>query len=1007
MFSQGVQKIKLSKSFHDICVNIGECKSREAEEQIVGQWMQDVKKTLSKSKIGLSDLYENVISLVHLTLLGYDTSFGQIQAVNLTQDSQMMTKALGYLACSALFDSKSDLIVLIVNSTQRDLSSGHPTSMALALTAIAQLVTPELIQPVIGFVGQCLNHTVPIIRQKAVMCVHSFIEKDPTCVVDFFPDLCRLLSDTDLSIVNAVVTTFTTLLDNKLNIRQICELVPDLVRTAQQILTSNTKIEFVHQKVNAPFILVNIYRLMQKIAANSEGISEQIEPLITQSLQTGTLESPASASILYEAIRTAICLELTEIPQLKGAISLFMSSREQNYKYIGLSLLSSIPDFATEFQGIIIDCLEHPDPSIRLITLNLLHAMASPDNSQIIVVNMLKFLQKTKNETIRRDLSDRITDIASKYSPSPIWFAKTMEQLFSIGGDLVRPEVAFQVMKIIDDECDEEMRRSIVNLYLDVAQSARRLSDVFVTVIAHVIGNYAELSDEYDLSFIILLLCDLADGYDNPREWVLNAILKLLPKIEEVPQEVLDVFENYKQSRSIIVQNICYEALQLLNFRESLNIILTMNVEEDPTLSFLDDFVNDAIAKGGKQYIPIDDRDTDVIVSNKPTLIYTAYPQNTSVYSSEGVSGSGPVAAPPEEDNTSLNTAGVAAVWGQDGLVTEQPEEEARPAVLPDGMYAADSSSSSSPSKKPSMFAKLSIAGKKAQNNQDEKKEKLAASIFKGVKPIAKKPKQVQQQQQQQQVEQPVSQPAELTPEQLQMIETATQELQTPPPQQIAEFSQSGISPQPVYSDETIKVISCASNGKILLAAMNATSNPIVDFKLSIDGPEVLNKDVVSQPQTINCIPPQNAVTMLATYSFPKTMKGFPQFKFAANIEYNGKKINVPLPANLLTFIAPQQSTTAEFGAAWKSGGSEIVYTIPRSEGLTIDEVSRLMNLAIGVKTVQRIGQEEIFMGILVSTPFKILIHVKFGNQKVDFKVLTKAQPLTASIVNDLKTVFA
>ena len=188
---------------------------------------------------------------------------------------------------------------------------------------------------------------------------------------------------------------------------------------------------------------------------------------------------------------------------------------------------------------------------------------------------------------------------------------------------------------------------------------------------------------------------------------------------------------------------------------------------------------------------------------------------------------------------------------------------------------------------------------------------------------------------------------------------------------------------------------------------MNATSTPIGDFKLSIDGPEVLNKDVVSQPHTINCIPQQNAVTMLATYSFPKTMKGFPQFKFAANIQYNGKNINVPLPANLLSFIAPQQATTAEFGAAWKSGGSEIVYSLPRTEGLTIDEISKLMNTLVGVKTVQRIGQEEIFMGLLVSTPFKILIHVKFGAQKIDIKVLTKAQPLTASLVNDLKTIFA
>jgi AP-4 complex subunit epsilon-1 len=46
--------------------------------------------------------------------------------------------------------------------------------------------------------------------------------------------------------------------------------------------------------------------------------------------------------------------------------------------------------------------------------------MANESNAQIIVVNMLKFFQRTKNERIRTELADRITTMASQYSPSPI-----------------------------------------------------------------------------------------------------------------------------------------------------------------------------------------------------------------------------------------------------------------------------------------------------------------------------------------------------------------------------------------------------------------------------------------------------------------------------------------------------------------------------------------------------------------------------------------------------------
>ena len=521
MFSSGVAKVKLSKYFHDTCVRIGECKSREEEEEIVAEWLKNVKTTLAKSKHSISQLYENVVSLIHLTLLGYNTEFGQIHAVNLTQDSQMMTKALGYIACSTLFDSKNQLLILLINSTQRDLQSNSPVAMALALNAICHLVTSELIPPVINFVGQALQHPVPIVRQKAIMCIHAFVKRDPSAVIDFFPELIRLLSDPDLSIINALINTFIELIDSKINIHQIVEAVPEFINVLNRIQTGQVHHEYTHQRIMAPFIITNLYRLFTRVAPHMPEIASQLTPLLTFTLQNTTTEVSASSAVLYEAIKCAIALKLTNIPQLRGAISLFIGSNDTNSKFIGLGLLINLPDFADEFQGTIIDCLEHPDPTIRLRTLALLHAMANESNAQIIVLNMLRFFQRTRSERIRADLADRITSIASRFSPSPLWFAKTMEQLFALGGDRVHPEIAHQVIRLIYEECDEEMRRSIVNLYIDVALSGRRLSDVFVTVIACIIGRYGNISGEYDLEYIALLLCDLADAYEGPRDWVL------------------------------------------------------------------------------------------------------------------------------------------------------------------------------------------------------------------------------------------------------------------------------------------------------------------------------------------------------------------------------------------------------------------------------------------------------------------------------------------------------
>lgn len=81
------------------------------------------------------------------------------------------------------------------------------------------------------------------------------------------------------------------------------------------------------------------------------------------------------------------------------------------------------------------------------------------------------------------------------------------------------------------------------------------------------------------------------------------------------------------------------------------------------------------------------------------------------------------------------------------------------------------------------------------------------------------------------------------------------------------------------------------------------------------------------------------------------------------------------------------------------------MYTIPKTTSLTLPELSQTLTELVHVKSIQRIGTEEIFSGTLFSTPLKVLIHAKFGAQKIDIKVLTKAPPLTQAVVALLKAI--
>jgi AP-4 complex subunit epsilon-1 len=802
----------------------------------------------------------------------------------------------------------------------------------------------------------------------------------------------HLLNDPDLSVVNAVVLTFSKLLRTSLNIRQICECLPDLMNVCNQILKNQVKSEYLHSQVPAPFVLNHILCLFRQMIVDVPNIGEIVAPILTEALMAGSVESAASGSVLYEAMRTSVALNLAHLPPFRNGISIFMENGKQNHVLIGLKLLLAAPEYAESFQAKIIDCLEDTDATLRLRTLELLHAMANVENAQIIVLNMLKFFQKTKNEAILSELVDKVTSVASRFSPSPMWFAKTIEQLFAIGGDHVRPEVAFALLRLIEEDFDEEMRRAIVNLYLDLAQTGKRVSDVFIMVIARVIGLYADLSDEYELDFVSLLLCDLADFYESPRDWILNALLQVAAKLEQIPHQVADVFQNYRNSKSIIVQEICCEALALIENRDALLVATQPELEEfDDSLAFLDDFVDDAIRnKKSKEYIPLENRDTDIVTAPRSTLKYSYDERVRQVYGTDGILSPSPAET---EEVIPLITDGVRSVWGENGL-TESPD---------DGRSdSAEFSEGSSSSSGVSLFKKLSIK-KPAPENEFTRKEKIQASLFRGVK----KPPKVAESAPVPTVAPVVSGPygshVKLSESDYQLLDEVSGEIMLPLPPSIQAFAQSG-EVSPIYQDGQFRCAALGRDGSILLALMNVSEDvPMMDFSVNVSGPEGLNREVASHPNRLVAIPMGAAIWYHVTFRFPQQMRGLPEFLFGCEVKYNKKVVKFDLPFTLALFLAPAVLTTPQFGSLWKQGGSEIVHTLARDKNLTIDEVSNLVNEELHLKTVQRIGTEEIFVANLVSTPFKILIHVKFLSEKVEFKVLTKALPLTAGVVALLK----
>jgi AP-4 complex subunit epsilon-1 len=139
-----------------------------------------------------------------------------------------------------------------------------------------------------------------------------------------------------------------------------------------------------------------------------------------------------------------------------------------------VSMYQVDPQYALEHQMIVVKCLEEDDETIQGTTLDLLIRMANPKNIMVIAEKLLKFLEEDQDLERRQSLTSRITQLAERFAPDSYWFIDTMNQIFEIGGNLVKSDSAFNLMRLIaegqgeDEDEDAELRAYAVNCYIDM-----------------------------------------------------------------------------------------------------------------------------------------------------------------------------------------------------------------------------------------------------------------------------------------------------------------------------------------------------------------------------------------------------------------------------------------------------------------------------------------------------------------------------------------------------------
>lgn len=755
----GSAKLSSTSKLGNLIRGITELTSKHEEERLIQHELVSIKERVSSPNTSMRQMKELMVRAIYCEMLGYEASFSYIHAIKLAQQGTVLEKRVGYLAVSLFLNESHELLLLLVNTVLKDLQSTNLIEVCMALTVVSQIFPKDMIPAILPLVEEKLNHPKEIIRRKAVLALYKFYLIAPNQVQHIHNKFRKALCDKDPGVMTASLHIYLQMIQEKPEGYK--DLTASFVTILKQVVGGKLPMDFNYHSVPAPWLQIQLLRILSLLGKNDQSTSEVMYEVLDESMRRAEMNHNITYAILYECVKCIYTIhpksELLE--KAAKCIGNFVLSPKINLKYLGLKALTYVvqqdPKLALQHQMTIIECLDHPDLIIKRETLELLFRITNAQNVTVIVEKMLEFLQMSKDDYTTIDLVGKVAELAEKYAPDNEWFIETMNTVFSVGGDMMQPDIPNSFLKLLSEgfdslEEDRKLRLFAVNSYVSLLQGEPgKLPQRFLQVISWVLGEYSHLRKELEPATIMMLLAKLLDMKQTSNEtksWVLMAMSKLCEGGAGI-SVAQEVSETYSSSMDTVLRQRAQELQHLSQDSELYARVLPRDgglepLEVDSSLSFLDGFVSEALAAGAAPYKPPHQRQEELAQAKALSLepyglslpismssCSIADRQSPTLLSmSSGLSGDSTDLS-HKGGSTALKLDGVKRVWGRDGyLVQREHMEEVvqvevpSPLLSPGQQAEADSSHRQTP--------------RAAQTPEPEQeKQQLVSSLFVGISP--------------------------------------------------------------------------------------------------------------------------------------------------------------------------------------------------------------------------------------------------------------------------------
>ncbi|KAK9456894.1 Clathrin/coatomer adaptor, adaptin-like protein [Dipodascopsis uninucleata] len=560
--------------------DIRNARARELEERRINKELANIRQKFKDSNLNGYQKKKYVCKILYIYILGWNIDFGHLEALNLIASTKYSEKQIGYLAISLLLNENHDMINLVVNSIRKDLNDHNELFNCLALHAIANVGGREMAESLNKDVHGLLISAVskPFVKKKAALTLLRLYRKYPNVIhIEWAERIVQLLNDKDIGVVTSVSSLILALAQDDPDRYKSC-----YGRAVERLKAMNIgnliPSDYMYYRVPNPWLQVKLMKILQHYPPpDNVDISQSLIVVLEYILDNYEMsknvqQNNAQNAVLFEAINLAIHIGIPEIGMtIVEKLGVFISSRETNLRYLGLDAMAHLAarledvSILQQHQNTILNSLKDRDISVRRKGLDLIYSMCSTANADVIVVELLKYLE-TADFAIREDMVIKVAILTEKYASDFKWYIDTILKLVSIAGDYVSDEVWQRAVQIVVN--NEDLQPYAAHTLLQYLKGPTYY-EAMVKIGGYVLGEFGHLiADTKGCSPIeqfMALQSKFMSCSAFTKALLLSTYIKFVNLFPEIKPQLMRVFLLYSRSLDAELQQRACEYMAIAN----------------------------------------------------------------------------------------------------------------------------------------------------------------------------------------------------------------------------------------------------------------------------------------------------------------------------------------------------------------------------------------------------------------------------------------------------------